>query len=319
MQIIRGLRNLSEKPPNAVVTIGNFDGVHLGHQAIFARVMERAGKIGGTSVVYTFDPHPLKILAPEQNVSLICAFKKKMELISAYGIDMTVCADFTREFARMHPRDFAKKLMTGLGMDTVVVGHDYSFGHGKTGTIDYLVKMGKELGFIVEVIDAVVMDKERISSSIIRKLIDSGDIDKSNRFLNRCYSIAGKVVSGYKRGKAIGFPTANLDTPYEVIPAVGVYAVFVSVKGGEVLDGVVNIGYNPTFDRDDFIVEVHLLDYDNDIYGAETEVYFIERLRDERSFKNVEQLQAQIKKDILNAKAILEKTRKAKSCIDPRL
>jgi riboflavin kinase/FMN adenylyltransferase len=308
---------MSEQPPNAVVTIGNFDGVHLGHQAIFKRVMERAGEIGGKSVVYTFDPHPLKILAPEQSLNLICAFKKKMELIAKYGIDMTVCADFTREFARMHPRDFAQKLMAGLGMDTVVVGHDYSFGHGKTGTIEYLTKMGKELGFIVEVIDAVVMDNERISSTIIRELIDTGDINKSNRFLNRCYSIAGKVVSGYKRGKAIGFPTANLDTPYEVIPAVGVYAVLVSVKGGDMLDGVVNIGYNPTFDRDDFIVEVHLLNYDNDIYGVETEIYFIERLRDERNFENVAQLQAQIKEDIQKASSILKNTRQKNDCIAP--
>jgi len=319
LQIIRGLRNLSTKPPGVVVTIGNFDGVHLGHQAIFKRVIERAGQIAGTSVVYTFDPHPLKILAPEQSVSLICAFKKKMELIAAYGIDMTVCADFTRQFARMHPRDFAKKLMTGLGMDTVVVGHDYSFGHGKTGTIDYLKKMGEELGFKVEVIGAVEVDKVRVSSSIIRDLIDGGDINKGNRLLNRCYSIAGKVVSGYKRGKAIGFPTANLDTPYEVIPAVGVYAVFVSVKGREVLNGVVNVGYNPTFNRDDFIVEVHLLDYDNDIYGAETEIYFIERLRDERNFENVQQLQAQIKEDIHNARAILDKARQGSNCVDPRL
>ncbi len=318
MQIIRGLRNLSEKPDNAVVTIGNFDGVHLGHQAIFKRVIERAGQVGGKSVVYTFDPHPLKILSPEQSVNLLCAFKKKMELIAAYGIDMTVCADFTRDFARMHPRDFAKKLMTGLKMDTVVVGHDYSFGHGKTGTIDYLKKMGEELGFKVEVIDAVEVDKERVSSSVIRELIDRGDINRGNRLLNRCYSIAGKVVSGYKRGRAIGFPTANLDTPYEVIPAVGVYAVFVSVKGGSVLDGVVNIGYNPTFDRDDFIVEVHLLDYDNDIYGQETEIYFIERLRDERNFDNVEQLQAQIKEDIQKARGMLGKARQGKNCIDPR-
>lgn len=318
MQIIRGLRNLSEKPKNPVVTIGNFDGVHIGHQAVFQRVLQRATEINGTSIVYTFDPHPLKILSPEHNLSLLNTFKKKMELIAAYGIDITVCADFTRNFARMHPRDFAKKLMNGLNMDTAVVGHDYSFGQGKSGTIDYLKKMGLELGFRVEIIEPVVVEGMRVSSTIIRSLLNSGDVVKGNEYLNRCYSIAGKVVSGYQRGKAIGFPTANLDTPHEVIPAVGVYAVLVRVKGGDLLDGVVNIGYNPTFNRDDFIVEVHLLNYENDIYGSEVEIYFIERLRDEQTFDSVEELKEQIKADIEKAGSILDETLQSGCCIDPR-
>lgn len=319
MQIIRGLRNLSEKPANPVVTIGNFDGVHIGHQGIFQRVIRRAREIDGVSVVYTFDPHPLKIIAPERNLSLLNTFKKKMELIAAYGIEMTICADFTRDFARMHPRDFAKKLMSGLNMNTVVVGHDYSFGQGRVGTIDYLKKMGGELGFRTEVIEAVVVNGTRVSSTLIRNLLNSGDVSKASQYLNRCYSIAGKVVSGYRRGKAIGFPTANLETPYEVIPAVGVYAVIVRIKEGDSLDGVVNIGYNPTFDRDDFIVEVHLLDYENEIYGSDIEVYFIERLRDEKNFDTVDELKAQINSDIKKARAILENTRDSGCCIDPRL
>lgn len=319
MQIIRGLRNVTQKPIRPVVTIGNFDGVHVGHQAIFQQVIQLAKEIDGTPVVYTFDPHPLKILAPEQSLSLLSTFKKKMELIAAYGIDMVICADFTRAFARMHPRDFAKKLYNGLSMDTAVVGHDYSFGQGKIGTIDYMKKMGHELGFNVEVIDAVTADGQRISSTLVRSLLASGDVAQANRLLNRCYSIAGKVVSGYRRGRAIGFPTANLDTPYEVIPAVGVYAVFVRIGGGEPMDGVVNIGYNPTFNRDDFIVEVHLLDYEDDIYGAEIEVYFSQRLRDEKSFGSVEELQAQIEADIHKAQSILGDARHGGCCIDPRL
>jgi len=319
MQIIRGLRNLSFKPKAPVVTLGNFDGVHIGHQSIFQRVQQRARETGGVSVVYTFDPHPLKILAPEQSLSLLSTFKKKMELIAAYGIDMTICADFTRAFARMHPRDFARKLYGGLNMKRVVVGHDYSFGQGKAGSIGYLRKMGGELGFDVEVVDAVSVGGERVSSTRIRELLYQGDIAAANQMLNRCYSIAGKVVSGYRRGQAIGFPTANLDTPYEVIPAVGVYAVLARVGDGEPLDGVVNIGYNPTFNRDDFIVETHLLDQENDIYGSEIEVFFIERLRDEQNFGSVEQLQKQIQTDIDNARRILSETRIGGCCVDPRL
>jgi len=213
VQIVRGLRNLTDKPVRPVVTLGNFDGVHIGHQAIFDRTIERTERIGGTPVVYTFDPHPLKILAPEQSLNLLCTFKKKMELLTAYGIEMAICADFTRTFAKMHPRDFAAKLMGGLGMETVVVGHDYSFGQGKTGSIDYLKKMGKEQGFSVEIVDAVTVEGSRVSSTKIRELLKNGAVRDAAKLLNRCYSIAGKVVSGHKRGRAIGFPTANLDTP----------------------------------------------------------------------------------------------------------
>ncbi len=319
MKIIRGLRNFHDKPARLVVTLGNFDGVHIGHQLIFRRVIELAKKIGGASVVYTFDPHPLKILAPDQNLSLLCTFKKKMELIAAYGIDICIMADFTRAFARMHPRDFAKKLMAGLNMDTVMVGHDYSFGQGKAGSIEYLKKMGKELGFNVEIVDPVTVDNERVSSTRIRQYLNDGDLGKARKMLDRCYSIEGKVVSGYKRGRAIGFPTANLDTPYEVIPAVGVYAVIVSLGDGELLDGVVNIGYNPTFDRDDFIVEVHLLDYGDDIYGSEIEVFFVERLRNEKSFGSVRELQAQIEADIEKTRHVLANLGPGGCGIDPRL
>ena len=306
MQIIRGLRNLTRKPPRPVVTLGNFDGVHLGHQAILKKVVDKAKEIEGTSVVYTFDPHPLKILAPEQNLTLLTTFKKKMELIASHGIDMTICADFTRNFARMHPRDFAIKLKDGLNMEFVYVGHDYSFGKGKLGTIDYLKKMGDELGFTVEVVGPVLVDGTRVSSTCIRDFIAEGEIEEATKRLGRYYSIAGKVVSGYQRGRAIGFPTANLETPYELIPAVGVYAVFARLGSGRLLEGVVNIGFNPTFNRDDFIVEAHLLDLDRDIYGTEIEIYFVKRLRDEKSFGSVEELKSQIANDVQKAKEILD-------------
>jgi len=232
VKIVRGLRNLGGRPLKPVVALGNFDGVHVGHQTILRQVIHKAKEIGGTSVVYTFDPHPLKILAPEQNLTLLTTFKKKMELIASCGIDITICADFTRNFARMHPRDFTKKLKDGLDMQAVYVGHDYSFGKGKLGTIEYLKKMGAEMGFEVAVAPPVLVEGTRVSSTIIRDYIAEGRIGEATKRLGRYYSIAGKVVSGYQRGRAIGFPTANLETPYEVIPAIGVYAVFTRIGRG---------------------------------------------------------------------------------------
>ncbi|MDH5638605.1 MAG: bifunctional riboflavin kinase/FAD synthetase [Nitrospinota bacterium] len=310
MEVIRGLRNLKAKPVKPVVTLGNFDGAHLGHQAIFRRTKERAAEIGGIPVVYTFDPHPLKLLSSGAELSLLCTFKKKMELLASCGMSMTVCADFTRAFAAMHPRDFAVKLATGLEMDTVVVGFNYSFGQGRAGSIDYLKKMGQELGFRVEVVEPVTVDGERVSSSLIRGLLEAGEVEKSTRLLGRYYSMEGKVVPGHHRGgSVVGFPTANLKTPSEVIPAVGVYAVFAKIEGGEPLDGVVNVGLNPTFDRDDLVVETHLLDAKGDMYGAEMEIFFLQRLRDEVRFESVEKLREQISADTKKAMELLSKAR----------
>ena len=291
-----------------MVTLGNFDGAHLGHQAIFRRTVERAGQIGGTPVVYTFDPHPLKLLSPSQELPLLCTFKKKMELLAALDIQITILADFNRAFAAMHPRDFAAKLYNGLAMDTVVVGHDYSFGQGGAGSIDYLKKMGDELGFRVEVIEPVSLDGERISSSQIRRLLKEGNVARSARMLGRYYSIEGKVTEGHHRGGTqLGFPTANLKTPFEMIPAVGVYAVFARMGDGPLQDGVANVGLNPTFNRDDLVVETHLMDAAGDMYGAEMEIFFVQRLRDERKFSGVDELRDQIKADVEQARSLLAK------------
>ena len=310
MDVIRGLRNLTVKPVKPVVTLGNFDGAHVGHQAIFRQTVERATQIGGTPVVYTFDPHPLKLLSSGAEPSLLCTFKKKMELLASNGIKTTICADFTRAFAAMHPRDFAVKLATGLGMDTVVVGFNYSFGQGRAGSIDYLKKMGQELGFRVEVVEPVIVEGERVSSSLIRRLLTEGAVEKSATLLGRYYSVEGKVVPGHHRGGSVlGFPTANLKTPSEVIPAVGVYAVFARVAGGEPLDGVVNVGLNPTFDRDDLVVETHLLDAQGDLYGQEMEIFFAHRLRDEERFASVDKLREQISADTRKARELLTQAR----------
>jgi len=306
VEVARGLANLGRKITRPVVALGNFDGAHLGHQAIFARAAQRARQIGGTAVVYTFDPHPLKVLSPEGGPGLLCTFEKKMELFASHGIEVAILADFTRAFAAMHPRDFAVKLMNGLSMDTVVAGYNYSFGQGKAGSIDYLRKMGEDLGFLVEALDPVMLDGERVSSSLIRKTLMEGDVEKAARLLGRRYSIQGRVAHGHFRGGSVlGFPTANITTPSEVIPAVGVYAVFAKVENRPPMGGVVNVGFNPTFNRDDLIIETHLFDFSGDIYGAGMEIFFVKRLRDEMSFPSVERLKERIGEDVAQARRIL--------------
>ncbi|MBF0169643.1 MAG: bifunctional riboflavin kinase/FAD synthetase [Nitrospinae bacterium] len=305
MRIVRGLRNLNERLPSPTVALGNFDGVHVGHQAIFARTVDQARREGGTAMVYTFDPHPLKILAPDQEISLLTGFKKKMELVAGSGIEVALLADFNRNFARMHPKEFATRLKEGIGMTRVVVGHDYSFGQGKSGTIESLSRLGEELGFTVEVVEAVEREGGRVSSTRIRGLLFDGEVATAARLLGRPYSLEGKVVEGYKRGRTLGFPTANLETPFEVVPATGVYAVRVSVEGGAPAPGVANVGFNPTFGRDDFIIETYLIDYNGDLYGKELEIFFVARLRGETRFASVEELKAQIGADIDAARRAL--------------
>ncbi len=307
MKIVRGTKNIVKSIPYPVVAIGNYDGVHMGHQIIFRRAAEIARENSGTAVVFTFEPHPLKIIAPERVPPLLTTFRKKMELIEACGIDQVICADFTRQFADQRPRDFAKDILVDLiGVREIVVGFDYAFGKGREGTILYLKKMGEEFDFKVHVIDPIKLNGHLVSSSYVRELIEEGDVKTAREFLGRNYSIQGPVIHGHHTGKAIGFPTANIDTARVQIPGTGVYAVFV-YHGEQRYQGAVNIGFNPTFNRDRLSVEVHIFDFGEKIYGQEIEVEFIDRIRSEMVFQSADALVEQIKKDIEQAKIILEK------------
>jgi riboflavin kinase/FMN adenylyltransferase len=305
MKIIRGITNCCEKLPNPVLTLGNFDGVHLGHQAIFKRVVDRAREIQGTSVAFTFEPHPLKVLAPERSPRLLNTFHGKMKLIESLGIQVVICADFTREFAEQNPEEFANRvLVEGIGVKEVYVGYDYAFGRGREGSIDSLQRMGQAFGFKVGVVEAVQVDGAVVSSSRVRDLIAIGSVDEVVRYLGRYYSIEGNVIHGESRGHTLGFPTANIQTANELVPSHGVYAVRTLV-GGRMIEGVASLGVRPTFGAGPQSIEVFLFDYDGDLYGKHLEVAFIKRLRGEEKFEDADALVNQIRKDVELAREVL--------------
>ena len=305
MRIVRGIKSFTEHLPNPVLTLGNFDGVHLGHQAIFSKVVARAGDIDGTSIAFTFEPHPLKVIAPERSPRLLNTFHGKMKLIAASGINVVICANFTRAFADQNPEDFAREVLhEKIGVREVYVGYDYAFGKGREGSIESLKRMGRTHGFEVGVIEAVQVNGLVVSSSTIRDMVDEGRVDYAAKLLGRNYSIEGEVVHGARRGQKIGFPTANLSTANELIPAYGVYAVLASVNDRRV-KGVASIGVRPTFDSGPVSVEVYLLDFEGDLYGQQMEVSFVKRLRGEKKFADAEALVRQIRKDVNEAEQIL--------------
>jgi len=306
MKIINDLKEIPEAFPNAVVTIGNFDGVHVGHQALFHQVIEKAQELKGTSVVITFEPHPLRVLNGIQRFPLITLHEQKMELIGSTGIDVIVCIPFNRTFAATPPHVFVKEILCDtIGTKAIIVGPDYSFGKNREGNIALLEEMGKIHGFELIVSGWIQQDTHRISSTEIRNLVGEGRVDEAAMLLGRHYQVRGTVTRGRDRGgRLLGFPTANLTLSDELCPKGGVYAVTVEYGGG-IYKGVANIGYSPTFDNGEFSVEVHLLDFKKNIYEKPIRVNFVHRLRGERKFPGPKELAVQIEKDIERARAIL--------------
>jgi len=309
MRIIRDLHELAVPLTNAVVTIGNFDGVHLGHREIFRRLVGKAREIGGVSVVYTFVPHPLKVLAPERAPRLINTYAEKERLIEASCVDVLICAPFSRQTAALSAELFVEEVLVGkIGVRYLVVGYDYAFGRNREGNAEFLRRKGEELGFAVEVLGPIAGHGVTYSSTRIRQMLSDGEVSGVVDLLGRHFTLEGGVIHGAKRGKKIGFPTANICTDKEILPKPGVYAVKVK-RGERVLDGVVNIGCNPTFCTEGISVEVHLFDFNEQIYGENLRLYFIERLRDEMLFPTSEELAKAIEADIVRARKILAVSR----------
>jgi riboflavin kinase/FMN adenylyltransferase len=306
MEVVNGLFPICNKYSGCCVALGTFDGVHLGHQKIINRVVTAAKSTAGTSVVFTFDPHPRTVLKPHQPLPLITTYEEKCLIIAALGVDLLYTVPFHDSFSRISPEQFIKEVLVDLiRPELVVVGPNYTFGSQGQGSPELLTRLGNLYGFQVEVMESVFIDDKMISSTMIRKLINAGEVETAAKLLARNYSITGKVVHGDGRGRTLGFPTANLDFPSNsVIPADGVYAVRIRIDD-ELYQGVANIGTNPTFRVDNRRLEVHIFNYTADLYGKDIAVLFQKQLRPERTFAGKDQLIDQIHQDVIQARNIL--------------
>jgi len=305
MQLINSIENFKTKYKNPVITIGNFDGVHLGHKALLDEVIKKADELNGTSMAMTFEPHPKRVLKYDCYLPLITLYEQKIELFEKSGIDVLICVPFNKQFASISADEFINNLLLEtIGIKAIVVGKDYTFGKNRVGNINLLKKNASQKGFEVIVSNWIPVSGNgpvRISSTKIRKLVLDGKIEEAQQLLGRFYQIRGMVVPGRNRGgRLLGCPTANINLKDELCPKRGVYAVIVECMNGK-YKGVANIGYSPTFIDQQFTVEVHILNFNKDIYKQQIKVNFIKRIRDEKKFSNINELSEQIKKDIQKA------------------
>lgn len=304
MEIYQGIEQVRHRLKNPAITIGNFDGVHTGHQALFRKVKEWAQKLDGQSVVMTFHPHPLEVLFPGKPLSFITSHEQKLDLIADFGIDATIVVPFSKDFSQISAREFVEDLLVGsIGVKAVVVGYDYRFGRNREGDISFLRQLGEEHGFQVDTVPGIRMDDMVVSSTAIRKMIVEGNISKANQLLGRLFEVSGTIIPGRKRGAGLGFPTANIRMPAQTPPRTGVYVVEAEIDGNT-YGGAANLGYNPTFGDVDLSLEVHLFDFNQDVYGKPISVRFIDRLRDEKRFSGPQDLIDQIRKDVETARKI---------------
>lgn len=300
-----------EEIKNPVITIGNFDGVHIGHQKVFNVLIEKAKDMQGTPTVMTFYPHPVKVLMPDKDIKMITTLQDRVTLFERNGIKGVIVIEFDKSFASIPAEVFIKDILVGrLGIKGVVVGSNYVFGKGKKGTTDLLKQKGKEFGFKVHIVSSKMVGQHIASSSKIRHLVSKGKVKEANEMLGRAYHINGVVIKGTGRGKQLlNIATANLSTQNELVPADGVYAVKVTLfeNGINTYDAVANIGNNPTFGNTQKSYEVHIFDFETDILGKEVRLHFIKRIRDEMRFENINGLRDQILKDIDLSKEILSR------------
>ncbi len=309
MKVYRGLDSIDKPFNEPVVTIGNFDGVHLGHQKIFRKVIE-SKRPSSESIVITFHPHPLRVLAPERGLKLLTPLDEKIRLIGAIGIDVMILIDFNKDFSRLPAEVFIKDILIDrVGTKHLIVGHNYRFGKDKEGDTRLLRKKAKQYGYAFTVVRSLKINGQTVSSSRIRQLLSWGRVCEASFLLGRAYSISGRVIKGAGRGeKILNTPTANLLTENEIVPREGVYAVKVLLDG-RLYNGVANIGKNPTFGGTMPSYEVHLFDFKGNLIGKDIRVYFVDRIRAERKFPDPEALKAQIQKDIETALFILNEHR----------
>jgi riboflavin kinase/FMN adenylyltransferase len=307
MQLIRGSHNLRPAHRGCVATIGNFDGVHLGHQAVFAALKARADSMGLPSLVITFEPQPLEYFRPAEAPARLTRLREKLAAIAECDIDRVLLLEFGAHLAAQSAEDFVQDLLLDkLDVRHLYVGDDFRFGKGRAGDFALLQQVGDAKGFGVESLHSVIHLDERVSSTGIRQALAGGDLARAGHWLGRPYAICGRVAHGDKRGRTIGFPTLNVDLHRRVSPLRGVFAVRVTGLDDTPLPGVANIGSRPTVSGDArFLLEVHLFDFDRQVYGRHISVEFVERIRDEKKFDSFDQLKAQIQTDAARAREIL--------------
>jgi len=305
MRLLRGLAGLRAPAKSSVVTIGSFDGLHLGHQALIARLAELAAAAGSPAVVLTFEPLPREYLQAEDPPARLTSLRERWRILERLPVDYLCLLRFGEALRNLSPGDFAQLLAHTLRARSVVVGHDFRFGHRGAATASVLAEAGRMLGFGVEVIEPITVAGERVSSSGVRAALAQGEFAQAAHSLGRAWSMRGRVIPGRRLGRTLGFPTANLPLKRRRAPVAGVFAVRVHGAGAAVHPGVASLGTRPTVAGREWLLEAHLFDFTGDLYGRELEVEFVAKLRDEARFESLEDLTAQMQLDAAQARGIL--------------
>lgn len=303
MRFIRGLHNLPADGSSCVATIGNFDGVHLGHQAVIGQLAETAADMGLPTTLITFEPQPLEYFRPQQTPARLTRLREKLQALRRFSVDRVLCLPFNRKLAQMPAKDFIQAvLVDGLKVRYLVVGDDFRFGKDRHGDFAMLQQAGKQFGFQVVNMHTFAIDEQRVSSSRIRDALSAGDLAEAERLLGRPYRMSGRVAHGEKLGRQLGYPTANIHIHRKATPLQGIFVVEVFGLEGEPLPGVASLGTRPTLDGKKVVLEVYLFDFDQDIYGKHLQVSFLHKLRDEVKYATLEALTKQIEQDVRDAR-----------------
>lgn len=297
MEILNDFEPLAQGNRPSTLALGMFDGVHLGHQAVLTRTREEAALAGGRPGVVTFDPHPQRVIAPPPDPILLTTVEERLDLFARFGMDVAVVLRFDHVLRHTPPEEWLRRLADAAR--GVVASAGYTFGEDRGGTVETLREGGERLGFGVTIVPARHVAGTLVSSTLIRRLVRAGGVEEAALYLGRRYALRGRVVEGMRRGRTLGFPTANLEVhPDKILPARGIYAGWAGLEGGEMLGSATSIGTRPTFGHGALLVEAHLLDFDGDLYGREIELVFAARLREELAFRTVSELIAQMERDV---------------------
>jgi len=304
MELIRGLQNIRPKHHGCVATIGNFDGVHLGHQGVLGQLAEKSAELGLPTTLITFEPQPMEYFIPDKVPARLTRFREKMLALQRYSVDRVCCLSFNEKLASLSAKDFIQQvLVEKLGVKYLVVGDDFRFGMNRAGNFEMLVEAGKKHGFQVVSMHTFEIDMERVSSTRIRAALEKGDMASAEKLLGRRYRMSGRVAHGEKLGRELGFPTANIHLHRQASAIQGIFVVEVFGLDDEPLQGVASVGTRPTVNETKALLEVFLLDFDQDIYGRHIQVSFLKKLRDEEKFDSLDELIEQIQRDVEQAQA----------------